>query len=100
MKAAAMAGEWLAALSPDGQTGLSFAASSSRSVLDAAEADLGPGPVAWGIETAAGAAAKMDHQVPDVVAGPAARLTARRSIEACVFAVLTGLARGTPVGAF
>jgi hypothetical protein len=98
MNAAAMAGEWLAALSPDGQTGLSSA--SSRSVLAAAEADLGPGPVAWGIETAAGAVAKMVHQVPDVVAGPAARLTARRSIEACVFAVLAGLAQGTPVGAF
>jgi hypothetical protein len=99
MNAAAMAGEWLAALSPDGQTGLESAAS-SRSVLAAAEAELGPGPVAWGIETAAGAAAKLDHQVPDVVAGPAARLTARQSIEACVFAVLAGLARGTPVGAF
>jgi hypothetical protein len=98
MNAAAMAGEWLADLSPDGQPGLTSA--SSRSVLAAAEADLGPGPVAWGIETAAGAVAKMVHQVPDVVAGPAARLTARRSIEACVFAVLAGLAQGTPVGAF
>ena len=63
-----MAGEWLAALSPDGQTDPRSAAS-SRSVLAAAEADLGPGPVAWGIETAAGAAAKLDNQVPDVVAG-------------------------------
>ena len=99
MNAAATAGEWLATLSPDGPTGLSSAVS-SRSVLAGAEADLGAGPVAWGIETAAGAVAKMVHQVPDVVAGPAARLTARRSIEACVFAVLAGLAQGTPVGAF
>jgi PucR C-terminal helix-turn-helix domain/GGDEF-like domain len=94
-----MAGEWLRALSPDCAMDR-LAAASSRSVLAAAEASLGPGPVEWGIETAAGVAEKTSRQLPDLVAGPAGRLINRRSIEACVFAVLVGLARGKPADTF
>ena len=86
---------WLADLMPD-DNGATPVPASSPAEISAAEKELGAGPVAWAIQTAAGAAAKIARQVPDVTAGSAGLGTSRRSSEACLLAILRGLRHDTP----
>lgn len=90
-------GEWLLGLRTDGDT-VGPAPASSPATVAEAEADLGPGPVAWAVETAAGAAEKCVRQSPEIADGPVALRTARRSVEACCIAILRGLLHDTPPG--
>ncbi|GGN22893.1 PucR family transcriptional regulator [Streptomyces fuscichromogenes] len=89
------AGEWLLGLRPDDGADRPSPASSPATVAEAV-ADLGDGPVAWAVETAAGAAEKCARQSPEVAAGPVGLRTARRSVEACCIAILRGLLNDTP----
>ncbi|WP_215455109.1 CdaR family transcriptional regulator [Streptomyces sp. ATCC 21386] len=91
------AGEWLLGLRPDGDT-LGPAPASSPATVAEAEVDLGPGPVAWAVETASGAAEKFVRQSPEIADGPVGLRTARRSAEACCIAILRGLLHDTPPG--
>jgi hypothetical protein len=94
-----MSEQWLAGLLPDGDGVPRAPASSPAAIADATRA-LGPGPVAWAVQAAAGATAKIARQVPEVAAGPAGPSIAQRSAEACLLAILVGLLDDTPPDRF
>lgn len=89
-----MTSEWLLRLRPDREPPRPAAVSSPTAIAEA-EADLGPGPVAWAVETAAGATERYAQQAPEVADSPAAVRSARRSSEACCLALLRGLLHDT-----
>ncbi|WP_280880423.1 PucR family transcriptional regulator [Streptomyces pseudovenezuelae] len=91
----ALTSEWLLRLRPDGGPDRSAVVSSPATVAQA-EADLGPGPVAWAVETAAGASARHTRQAAEADVSPSRLRSARRSAEACCIALLRGLLHDTP----
>ncbi|QFQ95357.1 hypothetical protein F9278_03190 [Streptomyces phaeolivaceus] len=95
VRAGAGGGAWLLRLRPDEGVDRPVPASSPATVAEAV-ADLGAEPVAWAVETAAGAAGRAARQSPEVADGPVGLRMARRSAEACCLAILRGLLHDTP----
>lgn len=91
-----MANEWLLGLRPRVDSPIAVASCCTRATVAAAEAELGPGAVAWAIEVAAHAVDAALGRVSGLEKLRDPRDLLRAGCEACVLTVLRGLKQELP----